>query len=113
VDETTFDRNKAFNSRNINAVLALMHPNVDWPNGMEGGRLHGYQDVRDYWMRQFGLINSQVEPLRFETDEVGRTVVDVHQIVRDLDGNVIANDMVKHVFSIEDGLIKGMEITND
>lgn len=90
----------AFNSRQIDAVLAAMYPDVDWQNGMEGGRLHGHQDVRDYWMRQFGLIDSHVEPLSFEVDEFGRTVVDVHQVVRDLDGNIIADDMIEHVFSI-------------
>lgn len=28
---------KAFNARDIEAVLAVMHPEVDWPNRMEGG----------------------------------------------------------------------------
>ena len=27
---------KAFNARNIDAALELMHPEVDWPNGWEG-----------------------------------------------------------------------------
>jgi ketosteroid isomerase-like protein len=30
----------AFNARDIDAVLAVMHPDVDWPNGMDGGRVH-------------------------------------------------------------------------
>jgi hypothetical protein len=100
----------AFNSRDIDAVLAVMHPDVNWPNGMDGGRVHGYQSVRDYWVHQFSLIDSHVEPLRFETDEVGRTVVYVRQVVRDLDGNVIAYNKVKHIFSIEKGLVKRMDI---
>ena len=25
-----------FNDRNIDATLAVMHPDVDWPNGVEG-----------------------------------------------------------------------------
>jgi translation elongation factor EF-1beta len=101
---------KAFNNRNIDAVLAVMHPDVDWQNGMEGGRLHGHQKVRDYWMRQFSLINSHVEPLRFEVDKFGLTIVDVHQIIRDLNGNVIADDTIEHIFRIENGLVKSMNI---
>ena len=31
----------AFNARDIDAALAGMHPEVDWPNGWEGGRVHG------------------------------------------------------------------------
>ena len=32
------------------------------------------------------------------------------QVVRDLEGNVISEGMVEHVYLIEDGLIKSMEI---
>ena len=31
----------AFNARDIERALVLMHRNVDWPNGMEGGRVQG------------------------------------------------------------------------
>ena len=46
---------RAFNAREIDAVLATMHHDVDWPNGMEGGRVHGHEGVRDYWMRQWAI----------------------------------------------------------
>lgn len=39
---------EAFDVRDMDAVLAMMHPDVDWPNGMEGGRIRGRSDVRDY-----------------------------------------------------------------
>jgi hypothetical protein len=42
----------AFNRREIETVLATMHGNVDWPNGMEGGRVLGKAAVRDYWTRR-------------------------------------------------------------
>jgi hypothetical protein len=101
---------KAFNARQIDSVLALMHPDVDWPNGMEGGRVHGHSGVRGYWTRQWSMLDPHVEPLRFETDEAGRTMVDVHQVVRDLAGCVLVDQMVQHVYSIQDGLIKSMDI---
>jgi len=100
----------AFNARDIDAVLAFMHTEVDWPNGWEGGRVYGHQGVRDYWMRQWAAIDPHVEPVGFDTDETGRTVVNVHQVVRDLEGNLVAEGMVEHVYLIENGLIKSMEI---
>jgi hypothetical protein len=100
----------AFNSRDIDTCLAAMHPDVDWPNGMEGGRVHGHSGVRDYWTRQWGLIDPSVEPRSFSTDETGRIVVDVHTIVRDLAGNIVLNQMVQHAYLIESGLIRSMEI---
>lgn len=100
----------AFNARDVDAVLAHLHPEVDWPNGWEGGRVHGHQEVRDYWTRQWQAIDPTVEPVGFSTDEAGRTVVDVHQVVRDLAGNVILDARVEHIYTIEDGLIRQMEI---
>jgi ketosteroid isomerase-like protein len=51
----------AFNRREIEMVLAEMHPDVDWPNGWEGGRVRGTAAVRDYWTRQFQALNPRVE----------------------------------------------------
>jgi hypothetical protein len=101
---------RAFNRRDIDAVLAVMAPDVDWPNGMEGGRVHGHHAVREYWTRQWTMIDPTVEPLRFEPDDAGRIVVDVHQVVRDLAGNVKADQTVQHVYELHDGLITRMEI---
>lgn len=101
---------RSFNARDIDAVLAQMHPDVDWPNGMEGGRVHGHNDVRGYWQRQWTLVDPHVEPVHIEDDESGRTIVDVHQVVRDLSGKILLDRMVQHVYSIRDGLISRMEI---
>ena len=100
----------AFNARDVDTVLAAMSADVDWPNGWEGGSVYGHRGVRDYWMRQWAAIDPHVEPVGFNVDEMGRTVVKVHQVVRDLEGNVIAEGMVEHVYLIKDGLIKSMEI---
>jgi hypothetical protein len=100
----------AFNARDIDAALACAHTDVDWPNGMEGGREHGHAAVRDYWTRQFGLIDSHVEPLRFTPDDEGRIVVDVRQTVRDLAGKLVSEGEVQHVYTLRDGLIERMDI---
>lgn len=70
----------AFNARDIDAVLAMMHLDVEWANGMEGGYVHGHNAVRDYWTRQWKLINSIVEPTGFQPDESRRMVVAVHKV---------------------------------
>jgi hypothetical protein len=101
---------KAFNARDIDAVCATLHVDVDWPNGWEGGRIRGRENVREYWRRQWAALDPHVEPLRFENDEAGRTVVDVHQVVRDLTGATIADQIVQHVYSIREGLIERMDI---
>ena len=100
----------AFNRRDIEGVLEWMRPDVDWPNGMEGGRVHGYDEVRAYWRRQWGILDPHVEPVRMEDDETGHTVVDVHQVVCDLSGNILKDQIVQHVYSFRDDLIERMDI---
>lgn len=101
---------EAFNARDLDTTSALMHPEVDWPNGWEGGRVHGPEAVRDYWTRQWAAIDPNVEPVGFDTDDAGRTVVLVHQVIRDLEGKVTLDGMVEHVYRIEEGLIRSMDI---
>ena len=55
----------AFNRRDIESVLAAMQDNVDWPNGMEGGRVLGKAAVRAYWRGQFEVLDPNVEPKNF------------------------------------------------
>lgn len=100
----------AFNARDLDGALATMRPDVVWPNGMEGGVVHGHDGVGAYWTRQWGMINPQVDPVGFKEDESGRIVVSVHQVVRELSGRVLLDRMVEHVYTLKDGLIQQMDI---
>jgi hypothetical protein len=100
----------AFNARDLDAALAGLNADADWPNAVDGGRVRGREAVREYWSRQFETIDPHVEPQAFSEDELGRIVVDVHQIVRDLDGEVIADQNVQHIYTISAGLIARMDI---
>lgn len=100
----------AFNRRDFETVLAEMQDDVDWPNGWEGGRVAGKPAVRDYWKRQFEVLDAVVEPKRFTRESDGRIAVDVHQVVHDKGGKLVADQMVQHVYEFRDGLIQRMEI---
>jgi hypothetical protein len=101
---------EAFNRRDIDVVLAAMQPAVDWPNGWEGGRVSGRDEVRAYWTRQWAAVNPTVIPIAFQHGSDGRISVRVHQTVRDLSGNLLVEGEVVHVYAFEDGLIKAMDI---
>ena len=101
---------RKFNARDLDGVLALMHHDVDWPNGWEGGRVQGHDGVRQYWTRLWAALSSHVDPVRFEPCDGGATAVTVRQIVRDMTGTLVADCLVKHVYEFEDGLIMRMEI---
>ena len=100
---------EAFNVRDIELALSGMHQDVDWANGMEGGSVHGRSGVRDYWTRQWQLIDPRVDPQRFEGD-AAQVVGEVHQVVRDLQGKIKSDQMVRHLFLFEEGLVKVFKI---
>ncbi len=99
-----------FNARDIEAVLAKLDENVVWANGMEGGHVHGRDGVRSYWTRQWAMVDPHVEPVGFSNGPEGEIVVEVHQVVRDLSGNLLMDQMVGHIFRIEDGLVRRFDI---
>jgi len=56
------------------------------------------------------MVDPHVEPVAFERGPEGEVVVEVHQVVRDLNGNLLADKMVGHVFRIENHLIRRFDI---
>lgn len=102
---------RAFNARDVEAAVGLMHPEVDWPNAWEGGRVVGREAVTDYWTRQFESISSTVEPERFDSDPSGSVTVTVHQVVRDSQTDELLSDAhVLHRYLLEDDLIVRMDV---
>ncbi|MFC5865438.1 nuclear transport factor 2 family protein [Acidicapsa dinghuensis] len=99
-----------FNARELEDTLALMQPDVLWPNGMEGGWVHGHQGVRDYWTRQWAILDPHVDPVGFQAEPDGRIAVSVHQVVHDKTGALLMDLMIEHVYRIDNGLIQSMEI---
>jgi len=100
----------AFNNREIETIISFMHPDVKWANGVEGGFVYGCDAVREYWVNQFKNIQVELETLKFETEENNRNVVTVHQVIKDSQGNLLADATIQQIFTIEDGLISLYEI---
>ncbi|HEX7058444.1 MAG TPA: nuclear transport factor 2 family protein [Solirubrobacterales bacterium] len=102
---------RAFNARDVEAAVELMHPEVDWPNAWEGGRVVGRAAVRDYWSRQFEAISSKVEPERFTEESDGSITVDIHQVVHDArTGELISDSHLRHRYQLEKGLVVRMDV---
>ena len=103
----------AFNKRDIDAALALMTQDVNWPKASEGGRVVGREAIRAYWTRQWGEFDPHVEPLAMTEEDGGKTRVRVHQLVKSLQGDVLSDSEVLHVFTVKSGLIAAMELGNE
>ena len=103
----------AFNKRDIDGALALMTEDVSWPKASEGGRVVGKEEIRAYWTRQWREFDGHVEPVAITEEDGGRIRVRVHQIVRNLEGNVLSDSEVLHFFTMNSGLIAAMHLGNE
>ncbi|MGI4760740.1 MAG: nuclear transport factor 2 family protein [Janthinobacterium lividum] len=100
----------AFNDRDIPTILAALHPQVRWSRAWEGDYATGHDEVRAYWLRQWQELNPRVEPTGFQERADGRLAVAVHQVVHDVQGQLLFDGPVRHVYTIQDGLFKQMDI---
>ena len=103
----------AFNRRDIDGALALMTEDVSWPKASEGGRVVGREEIRAYWTRQWGEFDGHVEPLAITEEGERRVRVRVHQVVRNLEGNVLSDSEVLHIFTMNRGLIAAMDLGDE
>ena len=102
-----------FNARDMEGVLAMLTDDVAWANAMEGTHVHGKDAIRDYWTHQWSVIDPHVEPLKIAKAADGSLVVDVHQVVKNLEGQTLIDETVKHAFLLESGRVQRFDIQSD
>jgi hypothetical protein len=103
----------AFNKRDIDGALALMTEDVSWPRASEGGKVVGKEEIRAYWTRQWGEFDPHVEPITVTEEDGGKVRVRVHQLVKSLQGDVLSDSEVLHVFTVNTGLIAAMDLGDE
>lgn len=109
-----------FNARDIDGVLAALADDVTWANGMDGGHVRGHEGVRDYWTRQWAIVNPHVEPIAFQQTEDGAIAVEVIQSVLDLNGQPLSGQThglkdktVIHIFRMDSDKVKCFDIQDE
>jgi len=103
----------AFNERDVEGALALMTDDVSWPKASEGGKVAGKDEIRAYWTRQWSTFDPHVEPREVIDLGGGKVEVRVHQLVKSVQGDILSDGEVRHVFTIEDGRIKSMDLKDE
>ena len=101
-----------FNARDIERIMPHFASGADWPNGMTGGREIGHDAIRRYWTDQWNVIDSTVTPISFRV--AGEHIVlEVHQLVKDMAGQLRSDSVVYHTYRFADGKIVRMDISED
>ncbi|CCH87516.1 conserved protein of unknown function [Modestobacter italicus] len=101
---------EAFTSRDIDAVVAQLAPDVDWPDAMHGTRVVGADAVRAYWLGQWEVVDLAVTPRRVRELPDGRVEVLVEQVVRDSDGDLLSHAFVLHTYTVDGSGVRRMDV---
>ena len=102
-----------FDARDVDALLAMMAADVEWPDVAGGAVLHGHDEVRAYWEGQFAVADPRVVPV--EVVAVGDDVVAVvEQRVSDLAGVPLGPmSVVFHRYTFDGDLVRRMVVHTD
>lgn len=98
-----------FNARDIDGVFELLEPDVAWANGMDG-HVHGHDEIRAYWTRQWSMIDPRVDPVDIAVLPSGIIVVHARQVVRDKAGKTLSYEIVEHRFTLHAGKVARFDI---
>lgn len=103
----------AFNRRDIDSALELMTQDVHWPKASEGGSVVGKDEIRAYWTRQWQEFDPTVEPLAIVEQKDGSVLARVHQVVKSMQGDLLSDSTVVHIFTLRGGRIASMELGDE
>ena len=93
-------------------VPHCLSADLDWPNVLDGVRLHGHDAVRTYWARQFASGHPLVRLEALRPDDDGEAVVaTVRPGTRTEAGEEWAAETVEHVYRFDaEGLVSRMDV---
>jgi hypothetical protein len=102
-----------FNDREIDALLAMMTDDVEWPDVANRAVLRGKEAIRPYWAAQFAVADPHVRPTDFI--EVGDDLVAVvDQQILDLQGQpLVPPGVIFHRYTFVGVLIRRMVVFTD
>lgn len=104
------DLRTAINGRDFEAALALLHPDVDWQDIVNGGRLHGLTAVRAYWTKISDLFTTGASPITYRLIGDDRIAARMLHSVVGKQGKSWGEEALTQVFTFRDGLIIRMDL---
>lgn len=100
-----------FNARDLDAVLDLFDPMVEWPDLMDDKLLWGRAAIRDYWERQMLVAVPMLTPIEFVADGDDLIMVSTQEVKDRATGEeLIPTTTIAQRYSFRDGLVSRMRL---
>lgn len=101
---------EAFNRRDMAGLGATLHPDVEWPDILEGGVVSGREAVLDYFARQLEVMVPDARLIRVRNQPPARLVAEVQYSVRSLKGKLWSDTRATLAYDFRDGLIVRLSV---
>ncbi len=99
---------EAFNRRDLAAMGLTLHPDVEWPDILEGGVVVGREAVVDYFARQLEVMVPDARLIKVRSEPPARLIAELQYAVRGLKGKLWSDTRATLAYDFRDGLIVGM-----
>ena len=100
----------AFAARDVEATAGLMHPDVDWSERVGGRAAARPRRPARVLAAPVRADRPAVTPETVTERDDGRIAMGVRQVVRSLDGDLLADRRAVHVYALRDGLVERMDV---
>lgn len=100
----------ALNAKDLEGVTALIHPDVAFPDYLDGGEVRGIGGARDFYQRLFNTLSPATDIVGLERLADGRWRAEMQVSVHDSGGRLWSDTRVAVTYEILDGLIKSLDL---
>lgn len=101
---------EAMNAQDIEGVRATLHPDADWPDTLEGGRLQGREAIVAHYRQLFALTRPNIQLIRVVDEAPGVLEVEVQLLVQDHKGHIWSDTRARLTYRFKDGLLSDVII---
>lgn len=101
----------AFNRRDLARIRSLMHPDVVWPDTLDGvTEFVGVEAVMSQFARVFATIVPNIALIRVVDESADAITVESQYSVESPDGHIWTDSRATLTYHFRDGLLSGMTI---
>ncbi|PVM93781.1 nuclear transport factor 2 family protein [Caulobacter endophyticus] len=95
--------------RDLETVVAQLHPDIAFADVLEGGQIVGIEAARGYFERQFAMAGVDISLMRVRRQTDGWVHADVEIALRRPDGRLWSQNLAVIAYLIRDDLIVGID----
>jgi hypothetical protein len=101
---------EAFNSQDIKSAITTFHENIEFQKEFNGNYLKNQNQIIEHWTNGWKEFSVKDKPINIIERTDNKFEVTVHQIVKDKQGKILSDGILKHIFTIQDNLLLRLDI---